>query len=143
MMAKPYDQDLRDRVIAAGSVKGGSARGAAAQFGVGIATAIVWVRRFRADGEAAARRQGKPKGSKLDAHADFLSDLIKAAPDITLREMAERLGAERGVAAGKSTLSRFLIALGFSFKKNRARSRARARRRRARAPSLARAAARA
>ena len=41
-----YSQDLRDRVIDAG-LSGGSARQAAARFGVGEATAIVWVRRAR------------------------------------------------------------------------------------------------
>jgi transposase len=142
-MAKPYDQDLRERVIAAGIARGGSARGAAEHFGVGVATAIVWVRRFRESGETAARRQGKPKGSKLDAHESYLVRLIEARPDITLREMVEKLKLDRGVTIGKSALSRFLIALGFSFKKNRARQRTRARRRRRGAPGLARSAGRA
>lgn len=47
-------------------------------FGVGVSTAIVWVRRFRANGEATARRQGKPRGSRLDAHADFILTLVEA-----------------------------------------------------------------
>jgi transposase len=140
-MAKAYDQDLRERVIAAGVAEDSSARAAAGQFGVGAATAIVWVRRFREAGETQARRQGKPKGCKLDAHAEFLAGLIAAAPDITLREMLERLAGERGVSTSKSALSRFLIGLGFSFKKNRARQRTRARGRRSGAPSLARSAA--
>lgn len=142
-MAKAYDQDLRDRVIGEGAGKDGSARGAAQRFGVGIATAIVWVRRFREGGETTARRQGKPKGSKLDAHETFLLGLIENEPDITLMEMAEKLKRERGMKAGKSTLSRFFLARGFSFKKNRARKRTRARRRRRRASGLARTAARA
>jgi transposase len=52
-MARAYGQDLRDRVIDAGT----SARAAAERFGVGVATAIVWVRRARA-GERSARKQG-------------------------------------------------------------------------------------
>jgi transposase len=142
-MAKAYDQDLRDRVIAAGTAAGGSARAAADRFGIGIATAIVWVRRFRGDGEAKARRQGKPKGSRLDAHADFLTGLIAATPDITLLEMAAKLELDRGVKIGKSALSRFLIGLGYSLKKNRARQRTSARGRRRGAPGLARTAGRA
>jgi transposase len=105
---------------------------------VGIATAIVWVRRFRESGETAARRQGQPKGSKLDAHEDYLMGLIAATPDITLLEMVARLQAERGVKAGKSTLSRFLLSFGMSFKKNRTRRRTRARRRGRSARDLAR-----
>jgi len=142
-MAKAYDQDLRDRVIATGSAEGGSARAAAAQFGVGIATAIVWVRRFREEGESVARRQGKPKGSKLDAHEKFLLALIEDKPDITLREMVEKLKRECGADAGKSTLSRFFLERGFTYKKNGARQRTRARRRRRGAPGLARTSARA
>ena len=142
-MAKAYDQNLRDRVIATAVGAGGSARSAAEHFGVGIATAIVWVRRFRESGEVAARRQGKPKGSKLDRHGRFLASLIEARPDITLFEMIEKLKRDRGVKIGKSTLSRFLIARGFSFKKNRARQRTSARRRRRGAPGLARTSARA
>jgi transposase len=48
-MARAYSQDLRDRVIDAGT----SARAAAD--GVGVATAIVWVRRAR-EGERSARK---------------------------------------------------------------------------------------
>ncbi|SER33383.1 Winged helix-turn helix, partial [Azotobacter beijerinckii] len=46
-----------------------SARQAAERFDVGTATAIVWVRRFREGGELVARRQGKPRGLRLDPHA--------------------------------------------------------------------------
>ena len=45
-MARAYSQDLRDRVLAA-TAEGFSARGAAERFGVGIKTAIEWVRRAR------------------------------------------------------------------------------------------------
>src|SRR5439155_16139142 len=55
-MAKPYSVDLRERVVAAVEAveEGGlSRRAAASQFGVGISTAIAWVRRFRATGSIA------------------------------------------------------------------------------------------
>ena len=45
-MGRPYSDDLRERVVRA-VIKGGLSRHqAAAQFGVGISTAINWVRRF-------------------------------------------------------------------------------------------------
>jgi transposase len=48
-MARAYSQDLRDRVIDA--AEGGlAARQVAARFGIGVATAIVWVRRARQTG---------------------------------------------------------------------------------------------
>ena len=45
-MARAYSQDLRDRVTDA-ALGGMPARWAAAQFEIGVATAIVWVRRAR------------------------------------------------------------------------------------------------
>ena len=105
-MARAYSQDLRDRVIDAG-LSGMPARQAAARFGVGIATAIVWVRRARASGERTARPQGQPRRSKLDPHRDFLLDLIAATEDITLVEMQEHLAAERGIRASVGTIWTF------------------------------------
>lgn len=128
-MARAYSQDLRERVIGA-AAKGLPARQAAARFGIGVATAIVWVRRWRESGERVAHRQGQPKGSKLDEHEGFLLGLVKHTPDITLEEMRTRLIAERGVKAGIGTLWRFFDARGWSFKKNGACRRARARGRR-------------
>lgn len=55
-MARAYSQDLRDRVLSATAGRS-SARGAAERFGIGIKTAIEWVRRARETGETTARRQ--------------------------------------------------------------------------------------
>ena len=78
----------------------GFPRGAAERFGVGIKTAIEWVRRARETGETAARKQGHPKGSKLDEHEAFLLGLVAAKDDVTLAEMQAQLRAERGVSIG-------------------------------------------
>jgi transposase len=115
-MARAYSQDLRDRVLSL-TAEGSSARGAAARFGIGVKTAIEWVRRARETGETTARRQGQPKGSKLDAHEAFLLDLVAEQDDITLVEMQARLRDERGVSAGTTTLWRFIKARGLTFKK--------------------------
>ena len=106
-MARAYSQDLRDRVIDA-SLAGLPARRAAARFGVGIATAIVWVRRARQSGERVARRQGQPRHSKLDPHRTFLIELIEATPDITITEMQERLETVQGIRASVGTIWTFL-----------------------------------
>ncbi len=114
-MARAYSQDLRDRVL--GAAAQGSARGAAGRFGIGVKTAIEWVRRARQTGETRARRQGQPKGSKLDAHEAFLLGLVAEEADITLVEMQARLRDEQGVSAGTTTLWRFFDARGLTFKK--------------------------
>lgn len=115
-MARAYSQDLRDRVLNA-TADGLSARGAAARFGVGLKTAIEWVRRARETGETTARPQGQPKRSKLDKHAAFLLGLVAEKDDITLSEMKRRLQDERGVAAGTTTLWRFFDRRELTFKK--------------------------
>ena len=95
-----YSEDLRSRVLNA-VADGVPARQAAIRFGVGATTATTWVRRFRASGEAVARRQGKKRGSKLDAHADFILALVDAGDkDIALGAIVERLADERGVRVG-------------------------------------------
>ena len=111
-MARAYSQDLRERVIDAGT----SAREAAERFGIGVATAIVWVRRAR-EGERSARKQGQPKRSKLDPHREFLLALIEAEPDITIAEMQERLRSEAGVTVSVGTVWTFLDRAGLTFKK--------------------------
>lgn len=116
-MARAYSQDLRDRVIDA-ALSGNSARQAAARFGVGDATAIVWVRRARANGEREARKQGQPRRSKLDPHRDYLLGLIAQTPDLTINELLERLLADRGLRASRATLWTFLNRCGLTFKKS-------------------------
>ena len=58
-MSRAYSSDLRERVLDA-VAEGTSARGSAARFGIGVATAVRWVRRWRETGEREAHRQGHP-----------------------------------------------------------------------------------
>jgi putative transposase len=57
-MGKPYSMDLRERVVAAVDPGGLSCHKAAAQFGEGVNTAILWVRRFRETGSVAPGQMG-------------------------------------------------------------------------------------
>jgi transposase len=88
-MTRSLSGDLRGRVIGAIS-EGLSTREAARRFRIGISTAGTWYRRYRATGEAAARKQGQPSRSKLDPHEAFILGLIEATPDITLAAIVER-----------------------------------------------------
>lgn len=75
-MGKPYSQDLRERVV--GAIEGGlSTRQAASRFSIGIATAGAWGRLKRSKGDVRPAKQGKPKGSVLDAHADFILGALR------------------------------------------------------------------
>src|SRR5919108_3725926 len=115
-MARSYSSDLRVRVVRA--IEGGmSTHEAAARFGVGVSTTGTWYRRYRDHGETAARKQGHPRGSKLDAHEGFILGLVEDEPDITLAEIAARLAEERGVSAVPSTVWLFFAKRGITFKK--------------------------
>src|ERR1700720_2502054 len=115
-MGKPYSMDLRERVVAA--IEGGeSTHQAAARFAIGIATAGAWARLKRATGNVRPAKQGKPKGSVLDAHADFILGTLRQTPDLTLAEMVERLAVERDVKVVGTAVWKFLDRHGQTHKK--------------------------
>src|SRR5258708_33014483 len=63
-MGKPYSMDLRERVVAAVETGGLSCHPAAARFGVGVSTAIVWGRRLR---ETRHGAPGQRRGAQAEA----------------------------------------------------------------------------
>ena len=117
-MSHSFSADLRGRVIKVIS-EGLSTRKAAKRFGIGISTAGAWFRRYRDNGELTARKQGQPSGSKLDEHEAFILGLVEETPDISLAEIAERLGLERQVSACPATVWHFFNKRGITFKKRR------------------------
>ena len=105
-------------ICASGWIEGGiSTRQAAERFAIGIATAGTWARLKRATGEVRPAKQGKPKGSVLDAHADFILGALAEAPDTTLDEMVERLREERAVTVVRTAVWKFLDRRGLTHKK--------------------------
>ena len=123
-MGRPYSIDLRERVV--GAVEKGklSCHRAAAQFGVGVSTAITWVRRFRQTGSVAPGQMGghKPKAI-AGAHRAWLLQRIKER-DFTLRGLVAEL-AERGLKVDYRSVWNFVHAERLSFKKKRRGQRAR------------------
>lgn len=124
-MGKPYSLDLRERVVSA-LEEGMSTRQAAARFSIGIATAGAWGRLKRSQGDVRPAKQGKPTGSVLDAHEDFILGALREKPDTTLDEMVERLAAERDVRVVRTAVWKFLDRHDQTHKKDCARQRARA-----------------
>ena len=115
-MAGALSVDLRLRVVRA-IEEGLSTREAARRYSGGIATAGAWHRLWRRTNSVAPGRQGHPVRSKLDPHEAFILGLVEAQKDITLAEIAERLGAERGVAVALSTVWHFFRKRGITYKK--------------------------
>jgi transposase len=123
-MAKPYSEDLRERVVAA--VEGGaSRRQAAAVFKVGISTVVHWVRRFRETGRVSAKPMGGDHRSRLTGEREWILGRIEEAPDLTIEELRDELKT-RGVIVGYGTVWRFFAREDIRFKKKRAGTRARA-----------------
>ncbi len=123
-MAKPYSEDLRERVVAA--VEGGlSRRQVAGVFDVGISTVIRWVRRFRVTGSVAAKPMGGDHRSRLTGERTWIVERIEAEPDLTVEELRGEL-RDRGVVVGHGTVCRFFTRENITVKKKRACSRANA-----------------
>ena len=116
-MAKPYSQDLRDRVIDA--VKRGemSRRAAARRYEISESVAIKWLERVQRDGSRAPVGHGGHRASKLMPHRDFLEAARAEKSDVTLQALCDRLSAERGVKADTSMMSRFFRRIGVTVKK--------------------------
>ena len=123
-MAKPYSQDLRDRVIDA--VKRGemSRRAAARRYEISKSVAIKWLERVERDGSREPVGHGGHRASKLMPHRDFLKGRAGRETDVTLRALCDRLSAERGVKADTSMMSRFFRRIGVTVKKDPCRTRA-------------------
>jgi transposase len=115
-MGKPYSLDLRERVVTA-LEDGMSTRQAAVRFSVSIAAVGEWGRRKRAQGNVLPAKQGKPAGSVLDAHAEFILGALREKPDTTLEEIVARLAAERDVRVVWTTVWKFLDRHGQTHKK--------------------------
>jgi putative transposase len=117
-MGRAYSVDLRERVVGAICKGGRSCHQAAAQFGVGISTAILWVQRFQRTGSVEPDQIGGYKPKKISgAHRDWLVQRCRKA-DFTLRGLVAEL-AERGLKVDYRTVWEFVHAEKLSHKKRR------------------------
>lgn len=118
-MGKSHSLDIRERVVAMVEA-GHSCRSAALRFAIGASTAIRVMQRRRKAGTVSPPRQGRPPGrGKLAAYRAFLIAQVEATPDITMPELADKLDKTHGVRVPPSSLSRVLVAEGFTYKKKR------------------------
>ena len=111
-MAKPYSQDLRDRVLRAYD-RGGKTKQIAETFQVSPAWARRVKQRRRETGETTHRPMGGPGVTIVDR--EQLAALVREQPDATLAELRTRLG----VSCALSTICVALKKMGITFKKKR------------------------
>jgi len=117
-MGKPYSLDLRERVVGAVVTGGLSCNRAAKQFGVGISTAINWVKRVRETGSVAPGKMGGHTPKRISGeHRLWLVQRIRDG-DFTLRGLVGELAA-RGLDVDYRTVWNFVHAEKLSFKKKR------------------------
>jgi transposase len=121
-MAKPFSQDLRERMVRA--VEDGRSRHQAARmFGVSASCVIKLMQRYQATGECRPDKFGGYKRAILAEHEDEVRSRVRARPDLTVTELWRELTA-LGIAVGRSSVGRFLQRLQLTYKKNPARRRA-------------------
>ena len=115
-MARPYSQDLRDRVVSS-VASGRTCRATAALFGVSVASVVKWSQRWRASGSAAAKPMGGWKQLLLKNQREWLLTRIAEKPDLTLRAVVAEL-AERGTPASYGAVCASSNAKGSVLKKS-------------------------
>ena len=124
-----YSTDLRERVVMTVG-EGASRREAARVFRVSASSAIRWVELQDQTGSVCPKPRSGHRRSPLEAHAAWLLGLISTEKDLTLEEIAARIGRERGVRTTKSSVDRFYARHGITFKKKPTRERTEQARRR-------------
>lgn len=114
-MGSALSHDLRQRIIAAWQSQEGTWRDLAERFGVGEATVDRLVARFRRTGSVAPDPHGGGQPALIpDAQLSVVRQLLEAAPDITIAELAERYRCEVGLRVSRSTMSRTVARLGYT-----------------------------
>lgn len=117
-MARPYSMDLRERVVRAVEEEGLSRNKAASRFGIGIKTAIDWVRLYRETGSVAAKPMGGCRPKKIvGEYRDWLLERCRRQ-DFTLRGLVAEL-AERGLHVDYRTVWDFVHSEKLTYKKRR------------------------
>ena len=116
-MAGALSHDIRSRLLAAVD-NGMSRRSAAERFGIGIATAIRWVRAWRDEGRPTPLPMGGDvRSHRIEAFRDVILAAIEAQKDITLAELADMLRRDHQASFADSTVWRFLDRHDVTFKK--------------------------
>jgi transposase len=117
-MARAYSDDLRRKLLEAHAAGKGTLRELAERFGVSVPWA--WKvsaahTRSGAVERAPQSRHGRP--SRVDRAQ--VRALLKAKPDLVLRELREELERTTGVAIGHTQMWRVVRELGLRLKKSR------------------------
>jgi len=110
-----YSQDLRDRVLGAGTL---TARQAADRFGVSVSYVVKARQRLTHAGAMTPRPQKPATARKLVPFHGVLQERVARVPDATLAEHREWLAEAHGVLVGLTTIWKALKQLKLTLKKS-------------------------
>jgi len=122
-MAKGYSKDLRERAVAMVE-EGESRREVARVLNLAPSTAVRWLERWTTLGTVEAMPGTGHSRSPLQAHTQWLLDLVANEPDLTLEEIRDRLKREKKLEVAVSSVWRFFDRHDITYKKSPARGRA-------------------
>ena len=114
-MARPYSQDLRERMVWA-VLSGQSRHEVARMFDVSASCVIKLMQRVDVTGDCQPRKFGGHKRYALAEHEDKVRALVAEKPDLTITELWQKITAH-GIKVGRSAVARFLLHLQLTFKK--------------------------
>ena len=118
-MPRAYSMDLRERAIAQYHKEDMTLSKVAAIFTLGIATISRWVRQEAKTGTLAPKQGKGGRPSKLGpADRRLLEKLFEAKPDMTLEEATFEVNQKMTHPVSQSAISRAVIRLDLSRKKN-------------------------
>ena len=117
-----YSNDLRSRLVAE-VASGTSRRQAARLYRVSASSAVRWAELDDETGSVSPRPRGGKSRSPLEPHTDWLLNFVAEEPDLTLRELEQRISEGIGLVTTERSIRRFFERHRISFKKNAARRR--------------------
>lgn len=117
-MPPPYPIELRERVVAL-LESGREPLETAGLMNLGVATVGRWKRAWKGRGSVEPLPQaGGGGGKKLGVDGkELLLSLVQHSADATLADMVEALHAHLDIDVSDSTISEFLVAQGYTWKK--------------------------
>ena len=111
-------EDLRSRVVRLVKEEGLSRRAAADRMRVSVASAGRWTKEYEASGSLRAKPSGGDyRSRRIEEHADYILGVVKRQPDMTAKELRERLINNGTGTFSTSVLWRFLDRNGLTYKK--------------------------
>jgi transposase len=118
-MPAPLSHDLRCRVIAAWQNDHSSRDTLARTFQIGRATVTRWITRYRQSGSVAPLPHGGGQPALIpDGSLGIVRTLVEEQPDATLPELRDNYAACTAQVVSRATMSRALVRLELTRKKN-------------------------